>query len=135
MSNNGQKVELRVDAYTRVCLTVIAVLLTVLIVGLWAEGVPNARPAMGAAPAVPPLAPGIPNAGQQREQLVRETANVAAKLDRLIHLFESGDAKVQVSEAGKDGPAKGGAAKEAEAKEPGAAKEPETNRAFIKRTD
>lgn len=38
MNDTREKIQVRVDGYTRVCLTVIAVLLAVLIVGLWADG-------------------------------------------------------------------------------------------------
>ena len=112
MNDKPDRVVVRVDAYTRACLTVIAVLLTVLIVGLWAEGVPAARHASAApAPAGAQPAPmGIPDAGGQRDKLVKEMERATAKLDRLVSLFETGKAKVQVSaegkEAGKDNAAK-----------------------------
>ena len=44
------RITVRVDWYTRVCLTVIAVLLTVVIIGLWTDGVqlaPTARAVYG----------------------------------------------------------------------------------------
>ena len=97
MENERQRVHLRVDLYTRVCLTVIAALLTVLIVGLWADGVPSSREAIGS-PA------GIPDSGQQRERIIKEIQKTTAKLDRLIGLFEGGTEKVQIA----DGPAAGG---------------------------
>jgi hypothetical protein len=101
MSHTQDKVVVRVDGYTRVCLTVIAALLTVLIAGLWAQGVPAARDA-AAASAPPPAPAGIPDAGGQRDRMVRELERVTAKLDQLIGLFESGKAKVQVSSDGKE---------------------------------
>lgn len=117
MSDKPDRVVVRVDGYTRVCLTVIAVLLTVLIVGLWAEGVPASRHA-SAAPAptaagATPAPMGIPDAGGQRDKLVKEMERVTAKLDHLVSLFETGKAKVQVSAEGKEA-GKDNAAKEAE---------------------
>jgi hypothetical protein len=105
MSHKQNAVVVRVDGYTRVCLTVIAALLTVLIAGLWAQGVPAAREA-AAAPAAAPAPTGIPDAGGQRDRMVKELERVTAKLEHLAELFETGKAKVQVSgegkEAGKD---------------------------------
>lgn len=99
MGDKQQRVELRVDAYTRVCLTVIAALMTVLIVGLWAEG-PGPVGEAGAAT-------GIPDSGQQRATMIKAIEANTAKLDRLINLFETGKAKVQVAQdglkAGKSG--------------------------------
>ena len=126
MTNHAGKFEIRVDTYTRACLTVIAVLLTVVIVGLWAQDAPNSQQALGAAAAARPPA-GIPDSGQQREQLIREVSLLGGKLDRLTQLFESGQAKVQVTDTGK-----GGAGKDAAG---AAAPKAETKRVFIKRTD
>ena len=94
MNETDRNVRVRVDGYTRVVLTVIAVLLTVLIAGLWADGVPSARDAMG-------MGSGIPDAGSQREKMIKALERNTAQLDQLIRLFESGTAKVQVvAEAG-----------------------------------
>ena len=88
------------------CLTIIAVLLTVLIVGLWAQGVPAARDAAAAATTPPPAPAGIPDAGGQRNRTIKELEKITAALERLSGLLQSGKAKVQVSgdgkEAGKD---------------------------------
>jgi hypothetical protein len=94
MDKTNQRIQIRVDPYTRVCLTVIAVLLTVLIVGLWAEAVPSAPSAHG-------MGAGIPDAGHQRQQLIKEMQRNTAELADLVRLFESGTAKVQVADAGK----------------------------------
>jgi len=98
MDARKQSVQVRVDPYTRVCLTVIAVLMTVLIVGLWADGPPSAEPAMGRA-----RAPGTPfvNAGQQRERMIEALTKNTAKIDQLISLFQSGKARVQIADDGK----------------------------------
>ena len=89
MDERDRNIRIRVDGYTRVCLTVIAALLTVLIVGLWADGVPSARDAMG-------MKSGIPDSGQQRDRMIKALERNTAQLDQLIRLFESGTAKVQV---------------------------------------
>ena len=88
-----------VDGYTRVCLTVIAVLLAVLIVGLWAEDVSPASDAR-AAPAKTFL-----DSSAQRKAMLKAQEQTNAKLDELTALFRSGDAKVQLTgdPAGRDG--------------------------------
>ncbi|HUS91853.1 MAG TPA: hypothetical protein VM695_08385 [Phycisphaerae bacterium] len=104
MNEKQNSVVVRVDGYTRACLTVIAVLMTVLIVALWAEA-PSADRAFGQASS----AAGVPfvNAGVQRERTIKAIQENTAKLDRLIGLFETGKAKVQVAEeAGRDGAGK-----------------------------
>jgi hypothetical protein len=100
MNNKQDRVVVCVDGYTRVCLTVIAALLTVLIAGLWAQGVPVAREA--AAAAAPPPPAGIPDAGGQRDRMVKELERITARLEHLDGMFESGKAKVQVSSEGKE---------------------------------
>jgi len=103
MGKEQKQVRLRVDAYTRVCLTIIAGLLTVLILGLWADGVHPTRQAMG-------TSGGIPDSGLQRNKMIKALETNTAKLERLIGLFETGKAKVQVIEgqekAGKKGAVK-----------------------------
>ena len=103
MGKEQKQMQLRVDAYTRVCLTIIAGLLTVLILGLWADGVHPTRQAMGASS-------GIPDSGLQRNKMIKALETNTAKLERLIGLFETGKAKVQVIEgqekAGKKGAVK-----------------------------
>jgi len=97
-----QGIQLRVDTYTRVCMTVIAGLLTVLILGLWADGVPLSRSVVGAAGIG--KGRGLENvAARQREQMIKALGDNTAKLDRLVKLFESGRAKVQVADDGKAG--------------------------------
>jgi len=89
MLAGSDKMRLQVDAYTRVCLTVIAVLLTVLIVGLWAQKTPNPPQAMAGVPTVLD-----PNA--QRGAMTRAQTLTNAKLDQLISLLKSGEATVRV---------------------------------------
>lgn len=92
-----RNIVIRVDGYTRVCLTVIAALLAVLVVGLWAEApMPTAtaedRPKEN------------PYVGAQRQAMIEAaeaTQSHTKAMKRLVDLFESGQAKVQV--VGGDG--------------------------------
>lgn len=95
MSKTQREVEIRVDVYTRCCMTVIAVLLSVLIVALWAQPLPVSGQAIAAPSA------GIPDAGRQRQIMIKELEKNNSKLEQLIRLFESGKAKVQVVQDGK----------------------------------
>ena len=79
----------RIDNYTRVCLTFIAVLLTVLIAGLWAQ-VPLAGDARAAEPFI--------DASAQRFAAVKAQEQTNQKLDELIALLRSGDVRVQTVE-------------------------------------
>ncbi len=92
MDTGPKRIDLKVDTYTRVCLTVIAGLLTVLIVGLWAEAPPTGPEARAA------LGTGIPDSGQQRQRIIKELQSNGEKLDRLIALLKNGQAKVQIAE-------------------------------------
>lgn len=89
MRRKKRDVRLVVDGYTRVCLTAITVLLTVLVIGLWAQ--------RGAAPdtaraAEQPFRDSI----SQRKETVEAIKATNTKLDELVGLFRSGQAKVQV---------------------------------------
>ncbi len=95
MGKTRRKVEIRVDVYTRCCLTVIAVLLSVMIVALWAQPLPISGQAI-AAPSV-----GIPDSGRQRQIMIKELEKNTSKLEDLVRLFETGKAKVQVVQDGK----------------------------------
>lgn len=96
-----QRIQVRVDAYTRVCLTVIAVLLTVLIVGLWADRGPGSPQAQAQVKAQAKA--GIPDAGSQRAALTKGLEDSTSKIEELIRLFETGSAKVQVVTAADKG--------------------------------
>ncbi len=91
----SKNIQIKVDWYTRVCLTVIAVLLTVLIVGLWSDQpmAPTARAADQP----------FGDASADRQAIAKGMEQVNAKVDELIGVLKSGDVKVQVTE-----PAKGG---------------------------
>lgn len=94
MGKEKETFRVRVDGYTRVCLTVIAVLLTVLIVGLWADHTPSADQARAAKPFV--------ETGTQAQivLLVRAQDRTTAKIAELITLLKSGQVKVQIDQKG-----------------------------------
>ena len=96
MVRHNRKVQVRVDTYTRVCLTVITVLLTVLIAGLWAEGVPTGELASARPPAGRDAKKPLWDSVSQREALVKEMQQVNRKLEELKALLKSGEAKVTV---------------------------------------
>lgn len=86
----------QLDGYSKACLGVIAVLLTVLIVGLWAD-----LPGTGRAIAAdPPAKEGFGDSASQRNALLEAQGKTNDKLDELIRLLKSGDAKVQLTESG-----------------------------------
>lgn len=87
---DNERIHVRLDTYTRVCLGAITVLLTVLIVGLWAQ-MPLAGTA-GAADTT--FAPSLTSYKAQ------EITN--AKLDELIALLKDGSVKVQVVGEARD---------------------------------
>ena len=89
MDHKEKNLYVKVDAYTRVCMTVIAVLLTVVIIGLWVDGVPSVEKASAAKAA-------MSNAIRQTKLLkAQEQANT--KLDELIALLKSGQLKVEIT--------------------------------------
>ena len=94
------KIEVRVDAHTRLCLTGIVVLLAVLVVGLWAQA-PLAAPASAAGD-------GFSDAGARNAAQLEAAQKTNAKLDELIGLLTSGQVKVQLMKE-KDDKAPGGA--------------------------
>ena len=89
MDRNQKTLRFKMDGYTRVCLTLIAVLLTVLVVELWAQAPPMAGTAHAAEQFL--------NTAAQRDEMVRQQRITNQKLDQLIKLFKSGQAKFQVT--------------------------------------
>jgi hypothetical protein len=89
MEQHGRRVRWQADNYMRFCLGAIVVLMTVLIVGLWAERVPVAGPAGAAERYQPRSSLDIEAQLQAQERTVE-------KLEEIRKLLESGDAKVQV---------------------------------------
>ncbi len=100
MERNDEKMVVQVDAYTRVCLTVIAVLLTVVIIGLWADGVPQADRAV--AGKVIEEERWSTSPGKQRAEIVAAQKLTTAKLAELIAVMKSGDVRVRVTEMPTD---------------------------------
>ena len=90
MDTNKQRYEVRMDTYTRVCLTAIAVLMTVLIVGLWADHVPLAGKVQAAGAFV--------ESGTQTQlvEMVKAQKLTAAKIDQLIAVLKSGQVTVKL---------------------------------------
>ncbi len=104
-----------IDGYTRFCLTAIVALLTVLIIGLWATG-PASLTGAGIAAAAPRAAVRdvLPNAGAQRQQMLRAIQAGNQKLQRIADLLASGKVRVTVealklSPAPPPAPSKGAA--------------------------
>ena len=81
--------------YLNSILTILAVLLTLNLWTLWTSGALQGGPEV----ATPAQAQGIPNAGAQRIEMINELKQQTGKLDQLITLLKSGQARVRV-EAG-----------------------------------
>ncbi|KKK58884.1 hypothetical protein LCGC14_3039930 [marine sediment metagenome] len=105
MQDAKQRPMVVVDRYTRVCLTAIAALLTVLVIGLWAEGpiAPDPAGAAGAVRGVDFTTGGSPPA--QRAAMITALKATNKKLDKMISVLTSGEVKVIVVE-GKNARAK-----------------------------
>jgi len=103
MHRDRKRISVAVDRYTQVCLTVIAVLLTVLIVGLWADGVPSAKRAGAENPRL------FGDSASQRDELTKLQQQTIDKLDELISLLKSGQVRVQTVQAA-EAPGPGGRA-------------------------
>lgn len=98
---NQKYTNVQVDGYTRVCLTAIAVLLTILVIGLWAEGPARTSEAGAAdkyrdAKAARAFKEGRWGTSSARGKLSAIQQETNAKLDKLINLFKSGEARVQI---------------------------------------
>jgi len=93
----------RVDWYTRLCLTVISVLLTILVVGLWADtshfsAKANAAPGFKNDKAKQALYEGRWGSSSAPGKFAAVQEGTNGRLDRLIGLFTTGQAKVQVAD-------------------------------------
>ncbi len=97
MNASSQRTIVHLDGYTRVCLTAITVLLTLLVIGLWAGPLPGSSPA-GAADAK-----GIYGPTVQRTKQLQAAQETNQKLDRLMTLLTSGQVKVVIVEEGAKG--------------------------------
>jgi hypothetical protein len=78
------------DGYTRILLTVIAVLLTVLAVGMWCE-TPSAISTAQAG--------GIPDSGSQLNEISKKLDSIDKSISDMQKLMVSGAVKVQVVES------------------------------------
>ena len=78
-----------VDGYTRILLSVITVLLTVLAVGMWCE-TPSTVPSA--------CAQGIPDSGRQLDEISQKLSSIDKSVADLQKLMVSGAVKVQVVE-------------------------------------
>ena len=103
-----KKIEVRVDAYTRVCLTAVAVLLTVVVVGLWSQAAPGPAPAWAGEKAPDGT---FGDLGSRVAAQLEAANKTNAKLDEIIRLLTSGQVKVQIA---KDKDDKGGGAANAQ---------------------
>lgn len=92
MRKDKEQLRVRMDGYTRLCLTVIAVLLAVLIVGLWADHAPVADEAHAKRPEA-----------STEVQILKAQKQTTAKLDELITLLKSGNVKVQAVQGSDKG--------------------------------
>jgi threonine dehydrogenase-like Zn-dependent dehydrogenase len=80
--------QIQVDAYTRFCLTAIAALLTVVVVGMWSQEVRLADRAEAAEQ--------FGETGTNVADLLKVQRETQAKFDELISLMTSGKVKVQI---------------------------------------
>ena len=78
----------RLDDYTRVLLTVIAVLLTLVAVGLWTHTPSSISTAQAR----------LPDSGLQLNQIILELQRTRTSMDGVANLLRSGQAKVQIIE-------------------------------------
>ena len=105
MTRARQTTAVTVDGYTRFCLGALVVLLTLLIIGIWAtDPIPPSGQVAGAA--VPPArthtADGgrtiLPNAGAQRLAILKAIQATNQKLDLIKSVLESGKVQVVIAE-------------------------------------
>lgn len=97
MSTNRKRHEVRLDTYSQLCLTAIAVLMTVLIIGLWADRAPLASQAQAKGPFM--------ESGTQTQlvAMVKAQQKTVAKLDQLLSVLKSGQVRVRIVNAGSAG--------------------------------
>ena len=99
----GKSTTVIVDGYTRFCLTAITVLLTVLIVALWA-GAPSSVGPVQAQEAryTPPDTGGIGNPAAQRLAIQQAIEQGNKTLDKIHEHLQSGKVQVIILEVPKD---------------------------------
>ena len=104
-----QEHSVTVDGYTRFILTAIAVLLTVLAIGLYSEAIDPIRPVRADVgyedtKAKEAFEQGRWGTSSARGKMAAVQQKTNVKLDELIRLFKSGEAKVQVRETAAGSP-------------------------------
>ncbi len=87
------------DNYTRILLTVIAVLLTFIAIPLWTQSPDMSNSAMAANQ-------GIPDSGQQFNELINLTADNKASLELIAEILSSKTLKVEIIEKDKEAKSK-----------------------------
>ena len=98
------KETVKIDGYTQFCLTAIVILMTLLIIGLWANSHwMNLTSTAGVAQAADSQnLQGIPNAGAQRLAILKAIQTTNNKLDKIITMLNSGQIKVVIAKPQKD---------------------------------
>ena len=81
--------KIQIDTYTRILLTIIAALLTVIATGMWCQA-PDVTPAANAAER-----PGIPNMGEQLNQIIAGLQTVNATNQQILETL-NGELKVKL---------------------------------------
>ncbi len=93
-----------IDGYTRFCLSAIVVLLTVLIIGLWANGPASDVSDASAAAKAPKSSSSTLNlldARAQRVGTLKAAQKTNKQLDKIIALLKSGEIRVSIADEGK----------------------------------
>ena len=99
---NKRYMNVQVDGYTRLCLTAIAILLTVVIIGLWAETTGPLNKTATARKYADEDAQQALNQGRwgtssaPQQEMVKAQKEANTKLDELIQLLKNGEVKVQI---------------------------------------
>lgn len=89
MNGKGRTIRIEVDGYTRVMLTVTAVLLAAVVVSLWIDHGPGPEAAYAEQTK-------MANALEQRGEIIAEQRRTTAQLERIAKLLTSGEMKAQV---------------------------------------
>ncbi len=100
MKQTQGRITISIDGYTRVCLTAIAVLMTILIIGLWASGPEpmSGEQAVAAARRVKPDKT-LLDARAQRMELLKEARETNKKLDKIVAVLKGGEMRVVLAES------------------------------------
>ena len=97
MRQDDNGVRIRVDGYTRCCLTAIVALLGLLIVGLWADrGGFDPGAQAETKKRYQPKGGVFTDSAKQRNDLVKSMDKNTAKLEEIARLLQSGQVKVHV---------------------------------------